>query len=403
MPRSPRKSIPGNPASPARTKSRRPASRRPAPVLPRSQGSQAKGSQAKGPNSPRPNSQRSTSEGKTSHPEGERLHKVLASAGIASRRESEAIILEGRVEVDGQTMTELGTRVNRHQQNICVDGEPLPSPKLAYYAIHKPEGVVCTTKDPSGRPRLTDLLPTGLGRLFSVGRLDMSSEGLILVTNDGCLANELTHPRHGVEKTYEVQVAGHIDQTVLIKLRKGVHLAEGFARVVHVKVKSRRKNGTILEMVLDEGRNREVRRLLANVGHRVQRLTRTAIGPIRLGEMPAGAVRRLTAEELKKLRTYVSEAEKKPRGQQKQLDSPDSRQAVLSLRERKRQAAAGKRRVAAGGTRAAAGDTRSAAGKPSAAAGKPSAAAGKPSAAAGKPSAAAGKRSAKPNRKGDRR
>ena len=377
MPRSPRKSIPGNPASPARTKSRRPASRRPAPVLPRSQGSQAKG-----PNSPRPNSQRSTSEGKTSHPEGERLHKVLASAGIASRRESEALILEGRVEVDGQTITELGTRVNRHQQNICVDGEPLPSPKLAYYAIHKPEGVVCTTKDPSGRPRLTDLLPTGLGRLFSVGRLDMSSEGLILVTNDGCLANELTHPRHGVEKTYEVQVAGHIDQTVLIKLRKGVHLAEGFARVVHVKVKSRRKNGTLLEMVLDEGRNREVRRLLANVGHRVQRLTRTAIGPIRLGEMPAGAVRRLTAEELKKLRTYVSEAGKKPRGQQKQLDSPDSRQAVLSLRERKRQAAAGKRRVTAGGTRTAAG---------------------KPSAAAGKPSAAAGKRSAKPNRKGDRR
>ena len=289
------------------------------------------------PITPRPSPQH-----KKSDAEGERLQKVLAAAGIASRRESEQLILEGRVEVDGQTIVELGTRVDRLRQNINVDGEPLPRPKLAYYAVHKPEGVVCTTKDPSGRPRVTDLLPSGLGRLFSVGRLDMSSEGLILVTNDGALANELTHPRHGVEKTYDVQVTGHVDQTVLSKLRKGIHLAEGFARVVHVRTKSRRKNGTVLEMVLDEGRNREVRRLLARVGHRVQRLTRVAIGPIRLGEMPAGTVRRLTSEEIKKLRAYVRQAEQKPHNNQKRLDRPATRQAVLSWRDRKHQAAAGK-------------------------------------------------------------
>ena len=153
---------------------------------------------------------------------------------------------------------------------------------------------------------MTDLLPPEVGRVFNVGRLDIASEGLILVTNDGELANQLTHPRHGVEKTYEVQVAGHLAVDVLAELRKGVHLAEGFVRVVNVRIKGRRKNSTILEMVLDEGRNREIRRLLAKVGHRVQRLTRIAVGPIRLGEMPRGVSRRLTPEEVRKLREYVA-------------------------------------------------------------------------------------------------
>ena len=268
---------------------------------------------------------------------------MLAAAGIASRRESEQLILEGRVEVDGQVITELGTRVDRRIQIICVDGEPLRRTKLVYFAVNKPEGVVCTAKDPSGRPRVTDLLPPELGRLFSVGRLDMSSEGLIFLTNDGALANELTHPRHGVEKTYEVQVAGHVDSAMLIKLKKGVHLAEGFARVVHVRIKSRRKNGTLLELVLDEGRNREVRRLLASVGHRVQRLTRIAVGSIRLGEMPSGSARRLTAEEVKKLRADVHAAEQKRRGDPGAAQRGATRQAGLGGKERKRGAAAGKR------------------------------------------------------------
>ena len=235
---------------------------------------------------------------------GERLQKILASAGLASRREAEELILEGRVEVDGKVVTEMGTRVDIHSQTIHVDGSQLPKPKRVYLAVHKPAGVVCTARDPSGRPRVIDMLPPDTGRVFTVGRLDMDSEGLILVTNDGELANKLTHPKHGVEKIYEVQVAGRVDVEVLKKLRKGMYLAEGYAQPVKVRSKGFRKNSSILEMVLDEGRNREIRRMLARVGHKVQRLSRIAVGPVRLGEMPRGAVRKLTAEELKKLRKH---------------------------------------------------------------------------------------------------
>lgn len=237
---------------------------------------------------------------------GERLQKVLAAAGIASRRECELLIAEGRVEVDGEPVTELGVKVDPFSQTIHVDGEPLPSPKRVYFAVNKPEGVVCSARDPAGRPRVTDLLPPDVGRVFNVGRLDLASEGLILVTNDGELANQLTHPRHGVEKTYHVQVAGHPTVETLMQLRKGVRLAEGKAHFVNAKIKSRRKKSTVLEVVLDEGRNREIRRVLARVDHKVQRLTRVAVGPVRLGEMPPGAYRPLTAKEIKGLRESVA-------------------------------------------------------------------------------------------------
>ena len=242
---------------------------------------------------------------RTNDQPGERLQKVLAAAGLASRRESEEMILEGRVEVDGKVVTELGTRVDRLHQEIFVDGQRLPKPKLVYFAVHKPTGVVCTARDPAGRTRVTDLMPPDVGRVFNVGRLDIESEGLILVTNDGELANELTHPRHGVEKTYEAQVAGHMPADVLAQLRKGAHLAEGYVKPVKVRTKGFRKKSTILEMVLDEGRNREIRRMLARVGHKVQRLTRIAVGPLRLGDLPRGAVRMLTPEEVRKLRNLV--------------------------------------------------------------------------------------------------
>jgi 23S rRNA pseudouridine2605 synthase len=143
--------------------------------------------------------------------------------------------------------------------------------------------------------------------VFTVGRLDLESEGLILATNDGELANQLTHPKHGVEKTYIVQVAGHPDLDVLAQIRRGVYLSEGYAHAVDARIKSKLKRSTLLEMVLDEGRNREVRRLLARVGHKVQRLTRIAVGPVRLGEMPRGAYRRLTQEEVRKLHEAVEE------------------------------------------------------------------------------------------------
>lgn len=237
---------------------------------------------------------------------GDRLQKVLAAAGLGSRRECEQLIVEGRVQVDGEVVSELGACVDRQQHEIRVDGEALSNPRLVYYAIHKPTGVVTTTRDPAGRPRVIDLLPPSVGRVFPVGRLDLASEGLILATNDGLLANEITHPRHGVHKTYEVQVAGHPDPDVLAQLRRGVHLSEGFAHAVHVRLKSRLQRSSVLEMVLDEGRNREVRRLLARVGHKVQRLTRVAVGPIRLGDLPRGAYRKLTSEEVTKLKAVAA-------------------------------------------------------------------------------------------------
>jgi len=233
---------------------------------------------------------------------GERINKVLAAAGLGSRRDVEELILEGRVQIDGQIVDELGARVDRDRHEILVDGEPLPDPKRLYFAVNKPTGVVSTARDPAGRPRVTDLLPASLGRLFNVGRLDMASEGLILLTNDGELANRLAHPRYGVTKTYQVQVAGQPSHQLITELRRGVHLSEAFARPVSVRVKSRRKQSTVLEIVLDEGRNREIRRMLARLGHKVQRLRRVAVGPVRLGELPTGAYRPLTPDEVTALR-----------------------------------------------------------------------------------------------------
>jgi 23S rRNA pseudouridine2605 synthase len=234
--------------------------------------------------------------------EGDRLQKVLAAAGHGSRRQCEELITTGRVEVDRQVVMELGTRVDTAKQEIRVDGEVVSMGRRQYFAVNKPIGVVSTNRDPAGRPRVIDLVPSGGARLFPIGRLDLNSEGLILVTNDGELANRLTHPRFEVAKTYLVQVAGVPTPEILERLQRGVHLAEGFARAEEVRVQSRHKESAVLEMVLREGRNREVRRLLARVGHKVLRLTRTAVGPIRLGRLPPGAVRRLTTVEVAALR-----------------------------------------------------------------------------------------------------
>ena len=238
---------------------------------------------------------------------GQRLQKVLAAAGLGSRRQCEELITAGRVEVDRRVVTELGTKVDPVEQEIRIDGVPLPRLKQVYYAVNKPPGVVSTNRDPAGRPRVIDLVPDGGARLFTIGRLDLGSEGLILVTNDGELANRLTHPRYGVSKTYRVQVVGVPSREILQRLRRGVHLAEGMARVERVRVKSRHKDSAILEMVLREGRNREIRRLLARVGHKVLRLARIAVGPVRLGHLPPGECRRLTRDELKALRRAAKE------------------------------------------------------------------------------------------------
>lgn len=240
--------------------------------------------------------------GAAEHDSRERLQKLLARAGLGSRRKCEELILEGRVEVDRRVVSTLGVKADPASQEIRVDGIALRRPKMVYYAVHKPQGVVSTNRDPAGRPRVVDLLPPTAENLFTVGRLDMSSEGLMLVTNDGELANRLAHPRYGVEKTYHVEVAGQLEPEDLEELRKGVHLAEGFARVVGARIKTHLKKSTLLEVVLNEGRNREIRRLLARVGHKVLRLRRIALGPLRLGELEPGAFRLLRREEVAALK-----------------------------------------------------------------------------------------------------
>lgn len=278
----------------------------------------------------------------------DRLQKVLAQAGIASRRDCEELILAGRVEVDRQVVTELGRRVDPLKQEIRIDGEALPRPKPVYFAVNKPVGVVCTARDPAGRPRVTDLLPPNTPRAYCVGRLDLATEGLILVTNDGELANGLTHPRHGVEKIYHVQVAGQVEPDVLAQLHKGIYLAECFAHAKHVRIRSRRKRSTILEMILDEGRNREVRRLLARVGHKVQRLKRIAVGPVRLGEMPVGAVRQLTKQEIEALQRAVARGPKERSFPKREKKPARPRAAARSVRKKPNRPGGGERTIIGG-------------------------------------------------------
>jgi 23S rRNA pseudouridine2605 synthase len=231
----------------------------------------------------------------------ERLQKVLAAAGLGSRRACEELITTGRVEVDRTVVTQLGTRVDPHAQEIRVDGEKLPNPKRVVYMLNKPVGVVTTNVDPSGRPRVVDLVP-GEQRLFAIGRLDRMSEGLILLTNDGGLANLLAHPRYGVEKKYLVQVAGVPSEELLDRLRRGIRLAEGEVHAKRVSIRSQHKQSAVLEMVLDEGKNREIRRMLASLGHKVHQLKRVAVGGLSLGTILPGQWRQLAWSEIESLR-----------------------------------------------------------------------------------------------------
>lgn len=268
----------------------------------------AAASQKRSPKKTRKPATRSTAASSTTGPQ--RLQRVMASAGVGSRRECEIIIEEGRVEVDGQVVVTLGTKVDPEKQKISVDGERLKVQRLQYFMLNKPPGIVSTASDPSGRLRVIDLIKTNL-RVYNVGRLDQSSEGMILVTNDGELANRLTHPRYGIEKKYLVQVDGCPSRSALRQLEEGMYLAaEGKhkavkAKAVQVKFVKRLKSTAWLEIVLDEGRNREIRRLLARIGHKVRTLRRIGIGPLRLGEVPLGAHRELTTAELKALRKAV--------------------------------------------------------------------------------------------------
>ncbi len=227
-------------------------------------------------------------------------------------------------------VTELGTRVDPLRHEIRVDGEALRKPQRLYYAVNKPMGVVTTNNDPSGRPLVIDLVPTE-ERVFAVGRLDRASEGLILVTNDGEFANRITHPRYGVEKTYLVRVAGSPTQSDLARLTKGVYLSDGFCRVQSIAVKKKQGQSTDLVMVLNEGRNRELRRILARVGHKVLRLKRIAVGPIKLADLPIGAWRRLMPNEIEALLRLAREKRRAAKSKRKSGAVSDASQKRESL------------------------------------------------------------------------
>ena len=239
--------------------------------------------------------------------ETQRLQRLLASAGFGSRRQCEDLIETGRVAVDGQVITKLGTSVDPDVNKVHVDGILLKKQKLVYYAVNKPVGVVTTNRDPHGRPRVVDLVPPS-ERVFPVGRLDRNSEGLILLTNDGELAQRLTHPKFGVRKVYRVTVAGKVGTETMKQMRKGIYIAEGFVKVEGAKLLKSRARSTEMEIVLREGKNREIRRILARLGHKVQNLRRIAVGPLRLGDVPPGAYRVVTREEVKKLWTATEQA-----------------------------------------------------------------------------------------------
>jgi pseudouridine synthase len=235
------------------------------------------------------------------------LQKVLARAGIASRRQCELLIAAGRVRVNGQVVRTQGVRVQPERDRIQVDGQTVRSQEAVTILLHKPAGYITSRSDPQGRPVVISLLPpTGLPRLFPVGRLDWDTEGLLVLTNDGELAYALTHPRYGVRKVYHAKVRGHPTSEALARLTRGVVCDGEPLKALAVEMLHPTRQNAWIAISLDQGRYRQVRRMCEAVGHPVLRLLRVALGPIHLGSLPRGAWRPLTPAELQSLRSVAS-------------------------------------------------------------------------------------------------
>lgn len=236
-----------------------------------------------------------------------RLQKVLAQAGFGSRRKCEQMIVDGRVEVDGELITELGSRVNPKKQQIRVDGSRIHiDDKHVTLALHKPKKVLSTMDDPKGRFTLRDIIGDKYSRVFHMGRLDYDSEGLILMTDDGELSQHVMHPKYEVAKTYVATLEGKIGGNVCNRLvRQGVQLKDGPVRFDQCSVITQRRDQSVVKVVIHSGRNRIVRRVFDSVGYPVTRLVRTQIGPIKLGNLKPGTYRVLSAAELKSLEKEV--------------------------------------------------------------------------------------------------
>lgn len=250
---------------------------------------------------------------KSQKPGPMRLQKFLSDTGVASRRRAEELIEEGRVLVNDEVVTSLPAFVDPQHDQVVVDGLRVKAQPPAYYLLHKPKGVVCTNNDPAGRLRAIDLLPPMPQRLFPVGRLDEDSTGLLLMTNDGELAEEITHPRYGVPKIYRAEVRGRVAPELVEQMRRGVWLSEGKARAAEVEIVRSTNKSSVLNITLREGRKRQVRRMLAKLGHAVRQLKRLQIGPLSVRGLPEGACRQIRPAELRELRAMLDEGRKATR------------------------------------------------------------------------------------------
>ena len=231
-----------------------------------------------------------------------RLQKFLADAGVASRRAGEQMILEGKVSVNGEVVRTLGSKVDPMHDRVNVDGRAVKAKKKLYIAVHKPPGYICSRSDPEQRKTVQALFPKEWGTLLhSVGRLDFKSEGLIFYTNDGEFSLRMTHPRYGVRKKYMVTLKGEVTPEHLRTLQKGVYEGEDVLRAVQGRILKANGSHSLVELTLAEGKNREVRRMFEVLGFEVERLQRTQIGPIKLGQLPKGKWRTLTEPEIKSL------------------------------------------------------------------------------------------------------
>jgi 23S rRNA pseudouridine2605 synthase len=233
----------------------------------------------------------------------ERLQKVMARAGVASRRHSEELITAGRVSVNGEVVASLGTKVDPATDTISVDGEPIVLGHAhVYFALNKPRGFVTTMSDPQGRPTIVQFMPTEPPGLFAVGRLDMDTEGLLLVTNDGELADRLMHPRHHVTKRYRAVVGGTPTPAELQRLRDGIALDDGMTAPAQLELVGSAGKTSVVQLTIREGRKRQIRRMFGAIRHSVVSLRRLSLGPIELGDQPQGTLRPLTSAEVAALK-----------------------------------------------------------------------------------------------------
>ena len=274
----------------------------------------------------------------SSHPEDSgtamRLQRFLAQCGLGSRRECEDLITAGRIDIDGQPATKLGTTVDPVRQMVSLDGEKLKLERKKYYLLNKPPGFICTAHDPQNRRRVLDLFPADGPRLFTVGRLDENTTGLLVVTNDGDLAQKLAHPKHRIFRTYRAQVAGHPPREVFDQLKQGLFFQEGKFRVHHVRPVKKQGQSTWVEITMTEGQNREIRRLFARVGHKIMKLERIGFGPLKLGRVPLGQFRELRKNELAELHSIL-ERNRSSAKKSEEASTTESRARKSSPRKRK--------------------------------------------------------------------